>query len=121
MYSPKSWCVLLIVFCIAPGPLTFAQGAKPAGDSTAKGAAGDDVKELRREVEELRAQVQRLLQASGQKEPAVPSSAAPPEAGAPAAATRADVDTLQKEISALQKKASDAPPATAGWNGAPLT
>ena len=77
MYSPKSWCVLLIVFCIAPGPLTFAQGAKPAGDSTAKGAAGDDVKELRREVEELRAQVQLLLQASGQRESAVPSTAPP--------------------------------------------
>jgi phosphate-selective porin len=116
MYSPKSWCVLLIVFCMAPGPLTLAQSAKPAGDSAAKGAAGDDVKELRREVEELRAQVQRLLQASGQKEPAVPT-AAPPAPPAPPAATRADVDALQKEVSALQKKASETPPATAGWNG----
>src|ERR1700693_2829835 len=113
MYSPKLWCVLLIVFCIAPGPLTLAQSTKPAGDSAAKKAAGDDVKELRREVEELRAQVQRLLQASGQKEPAVSTSA--PQA--PPAATRADVDDLQKEVSALQKKASDPPPATAGWNG----
>src|ERR1700688_2928460 len=116
MYSPKSWCVLLIVFCIAPGPLTFAQGAKPPGDSTAKGATGEDVKELRREVEELRAQVQRLLQASGQKEPAVPSTA-PPAPAAPAPATRADVEALQKEVTALQKKASEVPPATAGWNG----
>src|SRR3984957_18775436 len=110
MYSPKSWCVLLIVFCIAPGPLTLAQSAKPAGDSAAK---GDDGKELRREGEELRAQVQRLLQASGQNAPAVPSTAPP----APPAATRADVDALQKEVTALQKKASETPPATAGWNG----
>jgi phosphate-selective porin len=106
MYSPKLWCVLLIMFCIAPGPLAYAQAAK--------GATGDDVKELRREVEELRAQVQRLLQAQAQ--PAVPSTAPPPPPP-PATATRADVDALQKEVSALQKKASETPPATAGWNG----
>ena len=28
-----------------------------------------------------------------------------------------DIDALQKEIEVLQKKASDTPPATAGWNG----
>jgi phosphate-selective porin len=131
MCSPKLWCVLLASFCIAPGPLALAQSAKPAGDltptSTSKVAVGDDIQQLRREVAELRAQVQRLLQASGQKEPsdartapangAAANSAVPQEAGAPATATRADVDALQKEITALQKKASDVPPATAGWNG----
>jgi phosphate-selective porin OprO and OprP len=116
MYSPKLWCVLLIMFCSAPGPLSFAQTAKPAGDPTPKRAAGDDVKELRREVEELRAQVERLLQASGQKESAAPSTA-PPAPVTPAPATRADVEALQKEVTALQKKASEVPPATAGWNG----
>jgi phosphate-selective porin len=113
MYSPKLWCVLLITYCIAPGPLAFAQSTKPAGSSA---ASTDDVAQLRREVAELRAELQRLQQA--QKEPAAPSSAAPQAApAAPATATRADVDTLQKEISALQKKSSEAPPATAGWNG----
>ena len=51
MYSPKLWCVLLIMSCGVAGPWSFAQTAKPAGDPTAKRAAGDDVKELRREVE----------------------------------------------------------------------
>jgi phosphate-selective porin len=115
MYSPKLWCVLLTLFCIAPGPRAFAQDAKPTS-SPARSASTDDVTQLRREVEELRAQVQRLLQASGQKEPLVPSAAVPPNAAA-ATPTRADVDALQQEITVLQKKASESPPATAGWNG----
>jgi phosphate-selective porin len=122
MCSPKLWCVLLISFCIAPGPLAFAQSAKPAGSgtptSTGNAASEDEVQQLRREVAELRALIQRLVPA-GTVPPsgAPPSTAAPPQANAPAPATRADVDNLQKEVTALQKKAGETPPATAGWNG----
>jgi phosphate-selective porin len=117
MCSPKLWCVLLVSFCIAPGPLAFAQSAKPAGNatpstSTGSAASEDEVQQLRREVAELRALIQRLAPAG-----VPPSPAAPPEAVAPAPATRADVENLQKEVTALQKKASEVPPATAGWNG----
>jgi phosphate-selective porin len=134
MCSPKLWCVLLISFCTMPGPLAFAQNVKPAGGSTANAASEDEVQQLRREVAELKALIQRLAPAgsapttgtaaptTGTAAPAT-GTAAPTPAGAPAAnaqaapATRADVDALQKEVSALQKKAADVPPATAGWNG----
>jgi phosphate-selective porin len=127
MCSPKLWCVLLILFCVAPGPLAFAQSAKPADDSTtslpkprSKAKTEDEVRQLRREVEELRAQIQQLVQAGAQNKPAVAAPPpAPVAAAAPAvpAATSAQVDALQTEITALQKKASEVPPATAGWNG----
>ena len=69
MRSPKLWCVLLALFCIAPGPLAFAQSAKPSDDptqskSTPKVATEDEVQQLRREVAELKAQIQRLVEAS---------------------------------------------------------
>jgi phosphate-selective porin OprO/OprP len=141
MCSPKLWCVLLILFWIAPDPLAFAQTASPTTDSTpakskSKVAHEDEVQQLRREVAELKAQLQQLIQAS-QGAPAnqVAGSAAPSGASAPPA-THADVDTLQreidglksntgevdvaalqKEVDVLQKKANDVPPATAGWNG----
>jgi len=124
MYSPKLWCVLLSLSFIAPAPLVFAQSASPAGASSATGQAAseDDVRELRREVAELKAQLQQLLQAQGGGANApgnagAPAAAAPQQAGATAAASHADVDALQNEITALQKKASEVPPATAGWNG----
>jgi phosphate-selective porin len=118
MCSPKSWCVLLSLLCIAPGSLVFAQSANQADNSTASISTAqvtteDQLRELRREVAELQAQLQQLLQANG----AAANAAAPPAAAAPATATHADVDALQNEISALQKKASEVPPATAGWNG----
>src|ERR1700691_80681 len=147
MRSPKLWCVLLALFCIAPGPLAFAQSAKPSDDptqskSTPKVATEDEVQQLRREVAELKAQIQRLVEASAvaQGGPArlvqtnavassnpdvsapVATPAAPAAAGSNAdvsapAATSADIDALQKEINVLQTKANDVPPATAGWNG----
>lgn len=132
MRSPKLWCVLLSLICIAAGPPVFAQSAKPgdevtASKSTAQVATEDEVQQLRREVAELKAQLQRLIQVSGQKEPGdahlvlahdVVASTAEPEASPSAAAvTPADVEALQREINVLQKKASDVPVATAGWNG----
>ena len=123
MCSPKLRSVLLVLLCVAPVLLAFAASANGANDpspSTAQPATEDEVGQLRREVEELKAQIQQLLQASGQKQPSTPAPAtanAPVNANAPAAATHADVDTLQNEINALQAKASETPPATAGWNG----
>src|ERR1700735_5088171 len=76
MRSPKWWCVLVTLFCVATGPVAFGQSAKVSDDSTApqltpKAATEDEVQQLRREVAELKAQIQRL-----------------PETGAPARAGR---------------------------------
>src|SRR6202453_226479 len=146
MRSPKLWCVLLALFCIAPGPLAFAQSAKPSDDptqskSTPKAATEEEVQQLRREVAELKAQIQRLVAASspapaGGAHLVQATSAASPDANAstaapaassdatvsadsssPAAATPADIDALQKEIDVLQNKANSTPTPTAGFNG----
>jgi phosphate-selective porin len=149
MCSPKLWCVLLAFSCIAAAPLALAQSARPAdestpSDSTAKGAAENEVQQLRREVTELQAQIRYLAQASSRKEageahllPAsdvVASTAGTDADSASTPVSRADLDALQKQIDALkskagsadvaalqkqvdalQKKSSEAP--TAGWNG----
>ena len=128
MYSPKLWCVLLILLCVASGPPAIAQGANPADAPTPpaakrKVASEDEVRELRRQVAELQAQIQKLLSATSavatNPVPVAPApSPAPPADAAAAAATRAQVDTLQTQVAALQKKASEPPPSpTAGWNG----
>jgi phosphate-selective porin OprO and OprP len=120
MYSPKLWCVLLVLVCIVPGPLALAQNTSPAAGSTpssSKAATEDEVQQLRREVAELKALIQRLAPAGAASTTGTAGSAAPPAANAPAPATRADVDALQSEVTALQKKSSEVPPATAGWNG----
>ena len=132
MRSPKLWCVLVTFLCLAAAPLAFAQSDKPAYDpaqanSTAKPATEDEVQQLRSEVAELKAQIQRLVQASGQKgsgdahlvqaNDVVAGNAKPDEISAPPAVTPADIDGLQKEIEILQKKAADVPAATSGWNG----
>jgi phosphate-selective porin len=149
MYSPKLWCVLLGLSCIAAGPLALAQSAQPADESTLSGsvptaASYDELRQLRREVVELHAQIQQLVQATERKESgaahlvpvstAVASTDAADADSGSAPVTRADIDALQKEIDAiknkaasadvaalqkqvdaLQKKANEAP--TAGWNG----
>ncbi|MGD0403706.1 MAG: porin [Candidatus Acidiferrales bacterium] len=144
MRSPKWWCVLVILICGATAPVAFGQSAKPSDDatqskSTGKAATEEEVQQLRREVAELKAQIQRLVEVSAVAQggaahlvetnavaasvPAPSSPAAIPAADAPDAnasspsATAADIDALQKEIDVLQKKASDAPGITAGWNG----
>jgi phosphate-selective porin len=142
MRSLKWSFVLVTLFFVACGPLAFAQSAKPSDDSTqsnptAKAASEEEVQQLRREVAELKAQIQRLVTASAPAQvggahlvqatavagsDVSASSAAPSAAGSDAntstpAATSADIDALQKEIDILQKKASDAPGPTAGWNG----
>ena len=147
MRSPKWWCVLVTLFCVATGPVAFGQNAKPsdtstASQSTGKAATEEEVQQLRREVAELKAQIQRLVEVSAQAQggaahlvetnavaasvaapsspaatPAADAVAAPNADASSPAATPADIDALQKEIDVLQKKASDIPPAVAGWNG----
>src|SRR3984893_17954417 len=142
MRSLKWSFVLVTLFFVACGPLAFAQSAKPSDDSTqsnptAKAATEEEVQQLRGEVAELKAQIQRLVTASAPAQgggahlvqaTAVAgsdlsaSSATPSVPGSDAntstpAATSADIDALQKEIDILQKKASDAPGPTAGFNG----
>jgi phosphate-selective porin len=136
MRYPKFFGVLLASFLFASTPLAFAQSAKPAGDSTQPKAAPvaaseEEVQQLRREVAELKTQIQRLVQASAQPQSGgahlvqasavdgtVAVASQPDSTSTPAAAaTPEDIDALQKEIEVLQKKASDAPPATSGWNG----
>jgi phosphate-selective porin len=142
MRSLKWSFVLVSLFFVACGPLAFAQSAKPSDDSTqsnptAKAASEEEVQQLRREVAELKAQIQRLVTASAPAQggaahlvqatdvagsDASASTAAPPAATSDSssstpAATSADIDALQKEIDILQKKASDTPGPTAGFNG----
>jgi len=144
MRSPKWWCLLAVLICVAAGPVAFGQSEKPSDDptqskSTGKAATEEEVQQLRREVAELKTQIQRLVEVSAVAQggaghlvetnavaasvPAASSPVATPIGDAPdanassPAATPADIDALQKEIDVLQKKASDVPAATAGWNG----
>ncbi len=127
MRSPKLRGVLLASLFLVSGPLAFAQSAKPTADpAQPKAASEEEVQQLRREVAELKAQIQRLVQASTQPQAgsahlvqatAVTDPVQPDSSAAPASATTEDIDALQKEIDVLQKKASDAPAVTAGWNG----
>src|ERR1700675_3074118 len=107
----------------------YAQSNKPADDpSKAAAATKEEVEQLRREVAELKAQIQRLVEASSQQAALgarlvqanasdATSAHTDADASAPGTATAADVDALQKEIDVLQKKASDTPGPTSGWNG----
>jgi len=144
MRSPKWWFLLVTLFFTATGPVALAQSAKPSDVSTPKSApqaaTEDEVQQLRREVAELKAQIQRLVAASAPapsggahlvEATAIAGTDANASTAAPAtntdassdanasspAATPADIDALQKEIDVLQKKAGDAPAPTAGWNG----
>jgi phosphate-selective porin len=68
MRSPK-WYVLVALICVATGPVTFAQSAKPS-DASAQSkseavlATEAEVQQLRREVAELKAQIHQLLEIS---------------------------------------------------------
>jgi phosphate-selective porin len=125
MRWPMAWSVLLAVCLMAPGSVVYAQTDKPANSgttATSKAASEEEVEQLRREVAELKATLQKLVEAkaTGGTDGArlVEATASQPASADPgAAATVADVDALQKEIDVLQKKADTAPPATSGWNG----
>jgi len=138
MRGPTKSFVLLFVCLLVWGTPAFAQSDKPAGDQAApaaKPASEEEVQQLRREVAELKATIQKLMLVNSQQPAAsghlVEASAvvsnnttqptdpnALPSADPNASpATAADIDALQKEIDLLQKKAGDAGPVTAGWNG----
>jgi len=137
MRWPKRWSVLLAVCLMAPGAGVYAQSDKPANNGagaspSSKAATEEEVEQLRREVAELKATIQKLVEVNQQKgadgaklvEASAPISSSADSAGPATAnadpgagATVADVDALQKEIEVLQKKAGDTPPATSGWNG----
>ncbi len=127
MRSPKLRGVLLASLFVISGPLAFAQSAKPTADpAPQKAATEEEVQQLRREVAELKAQIQQLVQTSARPQAggahlvqtnAVVDPAPSDSTAAPASATTEDIDALQKEIDLLQKKSNDAPAVTAGWNG----
>ena len=126
MRSLTTWFVLLVVF-MAPGSLAHAQGTEPAGKadgSTSGSATKEEVNELRREVAELKAQVRRLIETSAQAQGGTAHLAlvnavasADPGVSPSAPATVGEVEALATEVSALEEKAKEVPPVTAGWNG----
>ena len=62
MRSPKLRGVLLASLFVVSGPLAFAQSAKPTADpAPQKAATEEEVQQLRREVADLKAQIQQLV------------------------------------------------------------
>src|SRR5271169_2926998 len=124
MRWPTRLFVLLVVCFFAPGTLVHAQSDQPANAANdrvkpaSKAATEDEVEQLRREVADLKATIQQLVQTNHQQAASggrlVQANAAD-SASAPEP-TAADIDVLQKEIEVLQKKAADGPPVTSGWN-----
>ncbi len=118
--------VLLVVF-MAPGSLAHAQGTEPASKadgSTSGSATKEEVNELRREVAELKAEIRHLIETSAQPQGGTPHVALvnavtspDPVAWRSAPATVEEVEALATEVSALEEKAKETPPITAGWNG----
>ena len=127
MRSPKFRGVLLASLFVVSGPLAFAQSAKPTADpAPQKAATEEEVQQLRKEVADLKAQIQQLVLASTHSQEgaahlvqtnAVVDPAPSDSTATPPSATADDIDNLQKEIDLLQKKSNDAPAVTAGWNG----
>jgi phosphate-selective porin len=124
MRWPTRLFVLLVVSSFAPGTLVHAQSDQPAdnrGKPTSQAATKDEVEQLRREVADLKATIQQLVQTNHQLAAGgghlVQANAVASDAGSAPEPAAADLDILQKEIEVLQKKASDTPPATSGWNG----
>ena len=127
MRWPTRLFVLLVVCSFAPGTLVHAQSDQPANAANdrakpaSQAATKDEVEQLRREVADLKATIQQLVQTNHQQAAGggrlVQANAIASDAGSAPEPTAADIDVLQKEIEVLQKKAADGPPATSGWNG----
>jgi phosphate-selective porin len=121
--------VLLGVCFFAPGSPICAQNDTPTESQERPAfhaATEEEVALLRREVAELKATVQQLVQANSKAAPGeahlvranfVADSAQPDAAASLPEAATPDIDFVQKEMGIFRGKASDAPPETAGWNG----
>src|SRR5215472_5481909 len=69
MRSRKAWMVLMACFVLASTPRAFAQSAKPTADpAPQKAATEEEVQQLRKEVAELKAQIQQLIQTSARSQ-----------------------------------------------------
>jgi phosphate-selective porin len=127
MRWPTRLFVLLVVCSFAPGTLVHAQSDQPANAANDRAkpaspaATKDEVEQLRREVADLKATIQQLVQTNHQQPASsgrlVQANAVASDAGSAPEPTAADLDILQKEIEVLQKKEADKPAATSGWNG----
>src|ERR1700693_2362226 len=116
MRWPTRWFVLLAVCFMAPGTLVYAQSDKPADDRTkpaSKAATEEEGEQLRREMADLKATIQQLVQINDQQADGgghlVQASGAPLSSASAPEPTAANIEVLQKELDVLQKKASDAP------------
>src|SRR5215471_14762985 len=116
MRSLTKCFVLVGLFVVAASSLAHAQGDKPADErlpSAPPGATREEVEQLRREVAELKATIQRLIQ-TNQQAPStgrlVEVSAVQPESVASSA------EVAQADKQAAPKKGSEAA-LQAGWNG----
>ncbi len=109
MRSLRTCSVLLVLFFAGPRPLAHAQGV----ETTPAGATKEEVEQLRREVAELKAIIQRLVQVN-QQATGVPrlvqTSAVQPES------TALPIETFQAAKQTAPKKEGDSG-LQAGWNG----
>jgi phosphate-selective porin O/P len=129
MRWPIRFIALLGICLFIPATLSYAQSDGPAKAQirpASQPATEEDVAQLRREVAELKATVQQLVQASSKVPPGeahlvlanfVPDSARPDDAASPVETAPLNVDAPPNEIDELQKKASDTSPVIPGWNG----
>ncbi len=122
--------VVIVGICVfVHGSLICAQSEKPNETPTrsaSPAATEEEVAQLRREVAELKAIVQQLVQASGKAAPAgvnpahtnsIADASQTAATASPAEATTANISTLQTQIDAPQKQASNIIPVATGWNG----
>jgi phosphate-selective porin len=125
----KGLVLLLVYLVFAGAPASAQSGKKPPAEvpmPAARAATEEEVERLRREVAELKAIVQQLVQTSGQPAPAqarsvkatfVPDSALPEGVASPAEATSPATHSSGGEIDVLDQNASGTLMATSGWNG----
>jgi len=97
----------LVLFFVVPGPLAHAQG----GESAPTAATKEEVEKLRREVAELRAMIQRLVEANQQQTAGVPrlvqvSAVQPVAAANPREIAQGDKQAGQKKEQPTELKFS---------------
>lgn len=120
MRSPTTCFVLLSVCFAAAGPLAYAQSDRPA-DHRAKPApqtaTEEEVQELRFEIAELKATIQKLVEVNAQQRPAGARLLQANDVVADNATQPADGDISPATAAAANAQKDAGPPVTAGWNG----